>query len=245
MTLRALAKDYATGVLGRQAYRKARDELIESILTGNTKVTAHDFQPPLKIQHIEVTPEFTSTQTGIAAIKPMPPQPSDIPMETMAGRENTSPAHRGILLGVAAIIVFLVIAVALYPFTQQKKPASDAAGLTTSPGAGAHPDMQYSDGLSGGVTLIKQFLRQTDWTDASLQQFMSAWEGLSAEERDIGLSSSAKTELANAIYRKLQEERIMQGLGDEQTSIDKQATLVTFAQQVGINDPRIIVKETP
>ena len=106
--------------------------------------------------------------------------------------------------------------------------------------------MQYSGGLSGGVDLIKQFLRQTDWSDESLQQFMNAWEGLSAEERDIGLTSSAKTELANAIYRKLQEERIMQqGLGDVQASINKQTALVAFAQQVGIIDQRIIVNETP
>jgi len=247
MTLRALAKDYANGVLGLQAYRKARDELIESILAGNTIVTAHNFQPPLKLQRAEVTPEFSNTQTGIAVNPVLRPSDSaSAPaMETMESQDNATPARRGILFVFAAIIIILVIAVALYPFTQQKKSATDAASPATSPGAGALPDKQYSGGSSGGVILIKQFLRKTDWTDESLQQFMNTWQGLSAEERDAGLSSSSKTELANAIYRKLQEERIMQGLGDVQTSMDKQATLVAFAQQMGINDPRIVVKGTP
>ena len=247
VNLRSLAKEYANGTLGFQAYRKARDELIESILAGNTIVTAHNFQPPLKLQRAEVTPDFTDSQTGIAiAPAPRSSDAASTPaMDAVERQDNGTPARRGLLFGFAAIIILLVIAVAIYPFTQQKNSAPVAANPATSPGAVAHPDMQYSGGLSGGVTLIKQFLKQTDWTDESLRLFISAWQGLSAEERDAGLSSSAKTELANAIYRKLQEERIMQGLGDGQTSMDKQATLVAFAQQIGINDPRIVVKGIP
>jgi uncharacterized membrane protein len=164
---------------------------------------------------------------------------------TIEEQEHTSSVHRGILLVFAAIIVFLVIAVALYPFTHQKKSAPADTGQTTAPAAGTQPDLPHTDTLNAGANLIKQFLLKSDWTDENLQQFTNAWEGLSAEERDAGLSSSARTELANAIYRKLQEERIMLGLGDMQSSIDKQTVLVTFAQQVGIHDPRIIVKETP
>ena len=235
MNLRALAKEYSDGVLGIHAYRKARDELIESILTGNTKVTAHDFKAPLKGQRTEAEPDVTSIQTGPRK-KPAPrPGSSGVP-DPMDAREHTVSVHRGLLVGFIVIIVFLVIIVALYPFLHQKKPPTADASQIITPAA---------DAVNAGEDLIKIFLRQNDWTDESLQQFTSNWQGLSAEERDTGLSSSARTELANAIYRKLQEERIMLGLGDVKSSIDKQTILVTFAQQVGINDPRIIVQDTP
>jgi hypothetical protein len=245
MNLRALAREYADGILGIQAYRKARDELIESILTGNTKVSAHDFQAPLNLQRIEAAPDVTSIQPRSDNKQAPNPGPSGITTDTMKDQEHTSLIHRGILIGFAVLIVLLVITVALYPFTRQKKSAPADTSQTTVPAAGTQPDLPHSDTLNAGTNLIKQFLRQNDWTDESLQQFTSAWRGLSTEERDTGLSSSARTELANAIYRKLQEERIMLGLGETQSSIDKQTILVTFAQQVGINDPRIIVKDAP
>jgi uncharacterized membrane protein len=245
MNLRALAREYANGVLGIQSYRKARDELIESILTGTTKVTAHDFQAPLNLQRIEVAPDVTSIQTR-SDKKPAPSQgPAVIKTDSPKSHEHVLPVHRGILVGFVAIILLLVIAVALYPFTRQKKSTPADASQITAPAAGTDPDVQHSDTLNAGEDLIKKFLRQNDWTDENLQQFTSAWRGLSTEERDTGLSSSARTELANAIYRKLEEERIMLGLGNVQNSIDKQTILVTFAQQVGINDPRIVVKDTP
>lgn len=248
MNLRALARDYANGVLGLQAYRKARDELIEKILTGHTKVTAHDFQPPLNTQRIEVEADITSIQTKPNNKNPVPPpSPPVTAPAPKAHQEHAALAHRGILVGIAAIIVLLVmiIIVALYPFTYQKKTALDDARITAPDHAGAQPDRQLPDAVNAGTNLIKQFLLQNNWTDENLQQFLSAWQGLSAEERDNGLSSSARTELANAIYRKLDEERSMLGLGDAQSSINKQTVLVDFAQQMGINDPRFFVKDTP
>jgi len=246
MNLRALAKDYANGVLGHQAYRKARDELIANILTGHAKVTAHDFQPPLNTQRIEVEADITRIQTSPGKKKPDPtPSPTIMTPDPLAPQEHTASTHWGILVAFTAIIVLLVIIVAFYPYIHLKKPASDDTQITSPDNSGTQPDMQHPDAMNAGPNLIKKFLLQNDWTDGNLQQFISAWQGLSAEERDIGLASSAKTELANAIYRRLDEERIMLGLGDVQSSIDKQTILVTFAQQMGINDPRIFVKETP
>lgn len=245
-SLRALAKDYANGVFGHQAYRKARDELIQNIMTGHAIVTAHDFQPPLNTQRFEVEADVTSIRTSPDIKKPAPSPPVTAP-ETLANQEHTHTAsiNWGILVGITAIIILLVILVALYPFTHQKITAPEDSLPTSTDTVSPQPDTQHSDAVNTGTNLIKQFLLQNDWTEENLQQFISAWQGLSAEERESGLSSSAKTELANAIYRQLDEERIMLGLGDTQSSVEKQSILVTFAQQIGINDPRIFVKDTP
>ena len=45
--LRTLAKDYAEGAIDREAYRKARSELIDGILAGDVEVLPRDFPPPL------------------------------------------------------------------------------------------------------------------------------------------------------------------------------------------------------
>jgi len=45
--LRTLAKDYAEGAMERDAYRKARNELIDGILAGDVEVHPSDFPPPL------------------------------------------------------------------------------------------------------------------------------------------------------------------------------------------------------
>jgi hypothetical protein len=236
MNLRALAKEYADGVLGIHAYRKARDELIESILTGNTKLTAHDFQPPVNVQRAEADPDITSIQTGPRKQPASRPGPSGTP-DRIDTREHTITVHRGLLIGFVVIIIFLVIVVALYPFLQQKKSAAiDISQDTTSTTTAT---------LNAGEQLIKDFLSQNDWTDENLQQFANAWKELSAKEKDTGLSSSARTELANAIYMKLQEERLMLGIGDAKHSIEKQNLLVTFAHQVGIYEPRLMVQEAP
>jgi len=234
MNLRALAKEYADGVLGIHAYRKARDELIESILTGHTKVTAHDFKPPVNVQPAEVDADITSIQTSPRKKPAASPQTS-ITTHPIDTREHAITVHRGLLIGFVVIIVFLVVVVALYPFLQQKQSVVGIVSQTITT-----PDTQ-----SAGEQMIKDFLNQDDWTAENLQQFANTWKELSAKERDTGLSSSARTELANAIYMKLQEERIMLGLGEEQHSIEKQNLLVTFAHQVGIYDPRIMVQMTP
>jgi len=244
MTLRNLAKDYANGVIGPQAYRKARNDLIEGILSGRIKVSAHDFQAPLNLQRIESEADITAFR-GKPGNKATP-KPVAAKQET---REEVTPptsfTNRGLLAGIAIIIACLVILVALYPFTRQKTPIFDTASESTMPGAGNQPESQQPVVPGAGEILIKQFLQQNDWTDENLQQFSNQWQELSAGEQDAALSSPARTQLANAIHRKLVEEQVMLSLGELQKSIDRQTVLINFARQAGISDPRLILKETP
>ncbi|MGH8120823.1 MAG: hypothetical protein ACRESK_09435, partial [Gammaproteobacteria bacterium] len=231
MNLRALAKDYANGVIGPQAYRKARDDLIEDILSGRIQVTPHDFQPPPTMQRMDVEPDITAF-SGRGS-QPAAPKPTAAKVETREATQHPPATHRGILAGIAVIIACLVILVALYPFTRQKTPnsaASNQAADTALPS-----DVQQAVTPGPGEILIKQFLQQNDWTDENLQQFIDQWQGLSAAEQDAALSSSARTQLANAIHRKLVEEHAMLGLGEVQKSIERQTVLINFAHQTGIS----------
>ena len=243
MNLRALAKDYANGVLGTRAYREARDELIEGILLGHIKVAVHDFQPPLNVQRVEAEPDITAFRPN--PVTKADPKPSAAITEPGTDAAKTPTTHRGILAGITIIIVCLIVLVSLYPFTRQRATVSDATDQTTFSSAVPQSDTQNPVTVSAGENLIKQFLGQNDWTDENLQQFITQWQELSAEEQDAGLSSSARTQLANAIHRKLVEERAILGLGDIQSSVDRQNVLVNFARQIGISDPRLSVKATP
>jgi len=246
MNLRALAKDYANGVIGPQAYRMARNDLIEGILSGRIKVAANDFQAPLNVQRIEPEADITSFRGNPAATSKDASKPL---IDKPEARKVTPPApstHRGILAGIAIIIACLVILVALYPFTRQTNEVFDTSGQSQIPDTGLQTDSPQSAVAPGaGEILIKQFLQQNDWTDENLQFFINQWQLLSAEEQDAALSSSARTQLANAIHRKLVEEHAMLGLGEVQKSIERQTVLINFAHQTGISDSRLTLKETP
>ena len=242
MNLRTLAKDYANGVLGLQDYRKARNELIEGILGGRVQVGTNDFQAPLNVQRAETAPDITAFRAP--ATNKQASIPAAAITEPDTHSTNTHATHRGILVGIAVIIICLVILVALYPVIQQKKTASSANNQITAPDAG-QPDTQLLVTLNAGEKLIKQFLAQNEWADENLQQFISQWLALSAEEQDAGLSSPVRAQLVNAMHRKLLEERSMLALGDKQMSIDRQTALVNFARQMGISDPRFTVQDAP
>ena len=244
MNLRTLAKEYAGGLLGIQAYRKARDELIEGILVGRLQVTKNDFQAPLRSQRAEAAPDITAFRAP-PLNKPVSKSSVTI-TEPKTDKAHTPSIYRAILAGIAVIIVSLVILVALYPVIQQKISVSDITNQAISSGpSGAESDAQHPFVLTAGEGLIRQFLAQNEWDDENLQHFIKQWQELSAEEQDAGLSSPVKSQLANAIHRKLLDERAMLSLGDIQNSVDKQTVLVNFARQIGINDPRLTVQETP
>ena len=59
-SLRTLAKEYASGMISKDDYRSARNELLEGIVKGEVIVKAIDFRPPLKNQDLDTTQEKTT-----------------------------------------------------------------------------------------------------------------------------------------------------------------------------------------
>ena len=259
-TLRSLAKDHASGVLDKDAYRNARDLLFDGVLSGEIIVKPIDFRPPVDIQDLDATMERERTQ-----IKNVPPQ-KQAPASVQTQLQSPPPNHVSasdtpraehdtervsglpitLILGITIVIIIgLIILLALPRIfevtgtvnagnSDNTKVAESSESVTGS-GQTAH--------ATAGEELIADFLAQNDWSDNKLQEFKDAWNSLTAEEQADGLTSPLKGQLTNAIYQQLLEERALLGLGDTETVLARQYSLVNFASDLGINDSRLQVQQ--
>lgn len=259
-TLRSLAKDHASGVLDKVAYRKARDLLFDGVLTSKITVEPIDFRPPLDIQDLDATMERERDKTQIKNIPVQKQSPTptstqtttqiQVPVPETAPEEYSTDTGSGItvnlVLGIAIVIIIGLIIFLALPLIFQK--ADNVTTVDTDNSTVTESDIsitenQATGNTSAGEELIAEFLAQNDWSDDTLQAFKSSWNSLTAEEQADGLSSPIKGQLANAIYQQLLEERALLGLGDTASVISRQNTLVDFASGLGINDPRLKAQE--
>lgn len=254
-TLRSLAKDHASGVLDKVAYRKARDLLFDGVLTGKIIVKPIDFRPPLDIQDLDATMEREREKTQIktpTSQKQSPsaaPTPIQIPVPETSPEEHPTNNEQGfpvtLILGIAVVIIIGLIIFLALPLIHQKtgtRNMIDNDNGTVTESDISSTENQATRNTSAGEELIADFLAQNDWSDGKLQEFKSSWNSLTAEEQAGGLASPIKGQLANAIYQQLLEERALLGLGDTASVISRQNTLVNFASELGINDPRLQVQ---
>jgi hypothetical protein len=257
-TLRSLAKDHANGVLDKSTYRKARDQLLDGVLTGKIRVKSIDFRPPVDIQDLDATMERERTQ-----IRNIPPQkqsstPEPTPTSTSTQKpipaaetpseqhfKNTVPGFPITLILIITIIL-AVISLIIILTLPYKSDETVSMNTQNTDNISANEEWNAREAViektSAGERLITDFLAQNDWSEDNLQQFKSDWLSLSAEELTDGLASPLKGQLANAIYQQLLEERALLSLGDTATVISRQNTLVKFASDLGIEDPRLQVE---
>ena len=243
-TLRSLAKDYANGVLDRESYRKARDELLQGILAGKILVVKNEYRAPLKVDDLDITRDKTAIMPAAATPKRKEPRPTtefvppEPPPPPVPAPASSSPLKLILITSViAAICVIIIVAV----FT---KPDSEEQSQISPPDSTSQEEVSSVEDSNAGKKLIEEFLHQNNWTDSSLQQFITEWKNLDLSDQYETLSLPIKTQLANAINRQLLEERALFNIdGDRASVIARQQALVNFANDVGINDPRIMVQE--
>ena len=243
-TLRALAKDYANGVLDKDTYRKARDILICGILSGDTPVVANEFRPPLQAHDLNSTFDKTAINLSAPPKEPRPttefvppPKQPDVFVET---KTRGSSLKLYILTGVVVAAIAILILTVF--FSVPDETALLATDRNDEPSVGqttlAEQNIQASE-------LIDGFLNRRDWSEEQLQQFISRWNNLTPEELAKGLTPPLSIQLANAIYKQLLEERSLFGTGNNDAIIARQQTLVDFADALGMDDPRLQVREAP
>lgn len=254
-TLRSLAKDHANGVLDKVAYRKARDLLFDGVLTGKIIVKPIDFRPPLDIQDLDATMEREREKTQIKNIpaqnqSPPPPTPVQKPVPATPPTGHSTRNESGfpftLILTIAIVVIIGLIIFLALPLIYQNTGSvgtvnENDTAITESKISGT--EQQESGNTSAGEKLIADFLAQNDWSDDKLQNFKAAWNSLTAEEQADGLASPIKGQLTNAIYQQLLEERALLSLGDTASVISRQNSLVNFASELGISDPRLQVQE--
>ena len=256
-TLRSLAKDHASGVLDKVAYRKARDMFFDGVLTGEIKVEPIEYRPPLDFQDLDATMERERDRTQIKSVpvqkQPITPAPSAAPAPTPKQKpvpeiphaEHLTKSESGfpitLIMGITIIIIIGLIIFLTLPLIYHNTGTVNNS-ITVTESDIPNSETQATGNTSAGEELIANFLAQNDWSNEKLQEFKSSWNSLTAEEQADGLASPIKGQLTNAIYQQLLEERALLGLGDTASVISRQNTLINFASELGINDPRLRVQ---
>jgi formylglycine-generating enzyme required for sulfatase activity len=232
--LRTLAKDYAEGAIDRDAYRKARSELIDGILAGDVEVLPRDFPPPLDNSEGDPTVEsIIKVESSPKPSKQYAKQPQQLPPDK---------THHYWLIG-GSVVTLTCLIVLVFLYTKQAKlpmEGSNDAEEQTSEQV-TERDTVTVVSSNAGDALIGNFLNENNWSVENLQQILLDWQNLSTEERSAGLSSVTSRQLINAIHKQLTEERGLLGLGDNASVIARQQTLVDFAGSLGIQDSRLTV----
>jgi hypothetical protein len=248
-TLRDLAREHAKGNLSKEAYRKARSELVEGIVSGKIPLKDIEFRAPDPAAPDESTdatvPRGHKKKTGIAADPAATSQTAIVRGTVKATRPSkaaSEPRGRGgkVLWIVGAVVLLLVLAGTLFVvFSHQNSPASSPAAAPADAGSGS---TQTED--NAATRLIGDFLGHKDWSETGMDNILARWSALPAQTRAAAAGSAAQARLDTEIYKQLLEERALSGLGDADKSMARQQRLVDFARQAGIKDPRL-VKNSP
>lgn len=249
-TLRSLARDYANGILNKDAYRQSRDEFLAGVITGEIPLIVNDYRAPLPEQEPDLDSTFEKTE-----IRPAPSQKTEetttefvAPPLSSRHERTTSPVateqpdsspSKHYMLAAAAIIGIAILVFAIPVLMNDDQ--TGISQITTMDADRPQPAAVQQN--KSGTELIDEFLNQRNWSDENLQQFTEKWNSLDPEEQTNGLASSSSVQLTNAIYKQLLEERTLFGTGNFDAIMARQQTLVNFAHSIGINDPRLKVRE--
>lgn len=257
-TLRSLAKDYAEGILDKEAYRKARDDYLHGVLEGTITVEPIEYRPPVEMLDLDATQERTNirphdpreTIDGSTALSrensdAKSATESGLGHENTQGRstaaENTSSPY----LIVSAVILILAGIGVSFALLKQSGSANNQSVATVAEQTVvpvAEPASEIIlDTPSEAEVLMENFLQQKDWSETSLQDFKAQWQSLDATDQQQGLASPLHSQLVNAIHKKLLEERALLGLGESEEVVNRQQQLVNFANAIDIHDPRLVV----
>jgi len=223
-TLRQLSNAYAKGALDQDAYRSARTNLIERILSGEVVLHINvypDLVAPPESESLEVTERKSEKKKA----------PTSAPESTPG--KPISKILVWISITCAVIIIILTVT---FLYKSSNKTAQIQQDNITEFSTASESGSSIG---SASRQLIETFLNENSWSDDHVKQFLRQWESLSAEEKASANASVEIGQLANAIYRQLQEERALSSLGDAEDSLDKQTLLVMLADSVSIVDARI------
>jgi len=251
-TLRKLARGYADGTLEKDAYRKARAELIQGIVSSQIPLADIDYPPlvqPPVAEDLDDTqrktevkkPKAAASATPEKAASSAPPKKTEKPRSVEPTPEESNQGSNKLLfigLGLALVAIIVVAVIALTG--DSSKQSTAVKSTTTSSTSKTAKTIAVS---SKSQSLIRDFLSKKNWSNSSLEYFQQQWSALSDDEKLGSENSLEMGQLTNAIYKQLLDEQALSGLVDDDSSVNKQRQLVQFANALGIDDARIKLPE--
>jgi len=233
-TLRELAKAHANGNLNREAYRHARTKYIEGILSGEAPLQVNEY-PPLVRAPAEESLEATEQQKKkrTPPVIPEPEPDKAIPRNLVAY----------LSAGIAVVVVIAVLVIVI-PRAEQTSENSASSESQSSTQPATLTGLSQTQGTAAATTLIQSFIKENNWSDTSMDSFLKGWGSLPQGDKSGVQDSIEFSQLSNAIYKQLLEERALSGLGDADAAISKQRQLIQFAEKIGISDQRITLPKS-
>jgi hypothetical protein len=241
-TLRQLARDYARGAIGKDKYRQSRTELIKGIIAGDITVKDIDYEPPLVPSDesdaaitegiVRDDTQITSPQNNLKPnAKATPAQPKPVPVK----KKKNSPLLF-ILVSIVIVISLILAVILFYPEPPKPITSTKTSVVTKQPKSAPVPTESTI-----AETLIADFLNQKNWNDDNLDKFIESWSALSDKEQNFSKQTKRMQRLSDSIYKQFLDAKALATI-DSQKAISKQQKLIEFAQQIGINDSRLIIE---
>lgn len=224
----------------------------EDITSGQAKGTQDQAEATTQMGYTPPAKEEPNSAETITEV--VSPEPSAAQVETTKSSNNL------LLYGLIGGIVLLVIAIVLSLTTGEKEQtgtsteqttvvdsSSDEATTTTDTTMEDTDEVIEDEPVSASnITaaasqVIDNFLTDKNWSKQRLDEFVIQWRSLSEDDRTSVTGSGEYSQLINAIYKQLLEEKALSAIGDAEAAKAKQQVLVDFANQIGITDSRIKV----
>lgn len=233
--LRKLAREYAEGSLPFKEYRRARTELIQSILEADntdTPLTQANYTAPMADEdsRTETLTATARTLSSTRIVRDLPPEPAPQPIKV--GTDWRIPTVAG-----AIIILLLLIVIALLLFGGNES-AIDETSDTVTPIESATTTLNIDDPDNQAIAMLQSFTAAPRWDQDTLDTFVEEWLALPQEQRDTALESTASRRLADLLNRQLVEERALRSADSEILQMIEERTL-RFAAQLGLQDRRL------
>ncbi len=235
-TLRQLAKAYANSQIDKEKYRNDRTAYVEAVIAGKLPIRPNQHEPA------SLSSTFSGLRTDFgldSAGRPAASTYISTDNNGAGSANHMQPKKAGLIIGAVSLIVIIIVVVIALPANkqQQQSPVVTATTASTTAQADGPPSVARN--------LIRAFLDNNIWSQASMDNFLMEWGRLVDADRIATKNSIELGQITNAIYKKLLEEKALSGIGNPETSYEKQRILVQFASDIGIDDPRITLPELP
>jgi hypothetical protein len=247
-TLRKLARAHADGSIDEKAYRKARTELIQGILSDQIPLKVIEYPPlvrPPEAESLDDTQQRKREVRKTPANETSAQSPTAPPATTESGDASapveltsSSPTNKLLFIGLAVVVIAIIVIImfAMSGEDDSSKPVTTSSSTLNKEAEST----SIVDESTPAQMLIRDFLQKKNWSAASLDNFQQQWSSLATDEV---MESLEMGQLTNAIFKQLLDERALSGLVDDDSSLNKQQKLLEFASALGINDERISMPE--
>lgn len=232
-SLRKLARQYAEGTLDISAYRRARAEMIQSILEADqtdTPLTQANYTAPMADEDSK-TETLTATARTLSSTRIIrDPLPTPTTQPIKIGTDWRIPA------AAAAIIAILLLIVIILLLVGDSDPVRDEEETISQDEPVAMLNIDDADNQA--IALLQSFITSPRWDQDTLDAFVGDWHAMPQEQRDTALESNASRRLADLLNRQLVEERALRG-ADSETLQMVEARTLWFAAELGLQDRRL------